>query len=196
MPVPRSYTSLIAVDIVSFGAPQRDEEIQLLLRQLMYAHLEEAFALSWLPWDMCHREDRGDGALIVLPSDVPPHLLVDTLPHHLHTALRRGNRLLSSLARMRLRMAVHVGSVYRDSYGVSGHAVNHLFRLLDADVLRDAIESSRAPLGVIISDGLYKGLAGYGGPPDVLGYRPVQVVRKETETRAWVRLPWEGAVEQ
>ena len=186
--VPRSYTSMVAVDIVSFGAPYRDEEIQMLLRQLMYGHLEEAFEMSHVPWHHCYHEDRGDGALVVLPPDVPAYLLADVLPYHLHSALRRVNRFLDSCARMRLRMAAHVGNVYQDPYGVSGHAVNHLFRLLDADALKGAVRTSRAPLGVILSDRLREDLAAYGGPLDVLGYRAVDVVCKETEARAWVRV--------
>ncbi|MFI0355890.1 hypothetical protein [Actinomadura sp. 9N407] len=183
---PWSHTSLLGLDIVSFNAPYRDEDIQRRLRQALYEYLQEVFAITWLPWAACHTEDRGDGALIVLPPGVPPYLLLDPLAHHLDAALRRGNRLFSAAAQMRLRMAVHQGYVQFDAYGVVGHAVNHMFRLLDSAVLKEAIETAGADLGVIVSDRMFGDVAGHGGIIDPARYRPVQVSCKETQAKAWI----------
>ncbi|MFD0689568.1 hypothetical protein [Actinomadura fibrosa] len=185
---PEGYTSLIAVDIVSFGAPERDEAIQAQLRQLMYVRLRKAFEITCLPWLACYVEDRGDGALIVLPPDVPAYLLLDPLAHHLKAVLRHGNRLYSRALQMRLRVAVNAGFVHRDAYGVVGHAVNHLFRFLDAPAFKEAISLSEAEVGLIVSDRLYGDVAGSGGYVDQAQYRPVQVVCKETKADAHVWL--------
>ncbi|MGI5320998.1 hypothetical protein [Actinomadura nitritigenes] len=60
------------VDIASFSAPYRTDMDRLEVRRIMYELLWEAFANSDVPWDECHREDRGDGALIIVPPETRP----------------------------------------------------------------------------------------------------------------------------
>lgn len=186
--VTRVYTTMVAVDIVSFTDARRDEEIRRYLRDRLYRQLRESFAMTLLPWDGCHREDRGDGALIVAPPNVPPHLLLDPLAHHLVAMLRRGNRLASDPARMRLRMAVHSGHVETDDHGVVGGAVNHLFRLLDAPRFRDMAARSGTELSLIVSNRLYEEVLSSRGVLFPELYRPVEISCKETVARGWIWL--------
>ncbi|MFC9975165.1 hypothetical protein ACFVH6_30135 [Spirillospora sp. NPDC127200] len=184
----RTHTSMMAVDIASFGSRQRDERVQCELRHRMYGLLQSAFAMTCLPWDAAYREDRGDGALVILPRQVPTYLLLDPLAHHLNALLRRGNLWYAEPLRMRLRLAVHAGYVHRDAYGVVGRSVNHLFRLLDSAALRAMLDGSGGDLGMIVSDELFGDVADYSGLTDTGRYRAVDVVCKETRARGWVWL--------
>ncbi|WP_157429677.1 hypothetical protein [Actinomadura oligospora] len=185
---PRVYTTMVAGDIVAFTDARRDEEIRRHLRHRLYEDLREAFTMTLLPWDACYREDRGDGALIVVPPDAPPHLLLDPLAHHLQAMLRRGNRFASDPARMRVRMAVHSGHVEKDDHGVVGRAVNHLFRLVDAPRFREAAAGSGAELSMIASDLLYDEVLSSRGVLFPELYRQVEVSCKETTARGWIWL--------
>lgn len=128
-----------------------------------------------------------------MPPDVPAHLLLDPLAHHLGATLRRGNRLLSAAAQLRLRLAVNAGFVHPDPYGVSGHAVNHLFRLLEAPALKEAIDLCGADLGMIVSDRLFRDVTGNDGYVDHDRYRRVRATCKETDASAWLWLSRTGA---
>jgi class 3 adenylate cyclase len=185
----RGELALTAVDIVAFGDLRRDDEVQLHLRQTLYDLLADAFALTRLPWQACYREDRGDGALVVAPPEVEPTDLLDPLAHHLTALLRRSNKLASDTARLRLRLAVHTGRVLRDEHGLAGQALVHLFRLLEAPAFKQALNTSGADLGLIVSDRLHADAKAHGGFFDPRAYQPLAVRTKETRTRGWLWLP-------
>ncbi|WP_131735697.1 hypothetical protein [Actinomadura roseirufa] len=183
---------LLAVDIAAFGDPRRDDEVQLHLRRTLYGHLEEAFGMTRLPWPGCYREDRGDGALIVVPPQVDPGDLLAPLAHHLTAVLRRSNKMASDTAHLRVRLAVHLGGVHHDDNGLAGHALLHLFRLLEAPAFKRALHASGGDVGVIVSEHLHTVARARGGFFDPAAYRPLKVRSKETRTRAWLWLPTTG----
>lgn len=149
-------TTLIGLDIANFGDKRRTHDVQRLLRHNMYSTVAESFAMTGLPWQECHREDRGDGALIIAPPTAQSFHALDPLAHHLTALLRRANRLTNDVTRLRLRMAVHSGEVHHDAHGVLGHAVTHLFRLLDAPAFKQAMSTAPdSDLGLLVSDHLY-----------------------------------------
>jgi hypothetical protein len=179
------YTTLAAVDISAFGGRHRDDIAQLHVRREMYGLLTEAFEMTRLPFWDCHREDRGDGVLIVAPPDVPAADFLDPLAHHLTAVLRRYNRLASDAAELRLRLAVHAGLVHRDAHGVAGQALVHLFRLLEAPAFKRAFDEAGTHLGLIVSEHLYEQTCTAGGLVDPAAYRCTRVTTKETRARAW-----------
>lgn len=183
------HTTLIGVDIPRFGDQRRDADAQRLLRKHLYEHLQEAFRMSRLPWDACHVEDRGDGALIITPADVRPTDAMDPLGHHLTALLRRSNRLANDLGRLRLRVAVHAGEVQHDQHGVLGHSLTHLFRLLEAPAFKQHLQQADdADLAMLVSQELYRHAAATGLiNPDA--YRPINVRHKETRTCGYLWLP-------
>lgn len=168
------HTTLAAVDMSSFGAPCRDDLAQLHARHHMYGLLVESFEMTRLPWRACHREDRGDGVLIVAPPEVPAGDFLDPLAHHLTAVLRRHNRLAGDAARLRLRLAVHIGLVHRDAHGVAGQALVHVFRLLEAPAFKRAFADADAQLGLIVSDQLYAQACAAGGLIDPAAYSSVR----------------------
>ncbi|WP_433228009.1 hypothetical protein [Actinomadura formosensis] len=179
--------AIFVVDIKDFTVEERDDPVQLGLRRSLYGLLARSFNAAGIPWRLCVREDRGDGALIVLPVPVPVSALVPSLVTRLGDALHGHNRSVLPLHTIRLRAALHFGTVHRDSYGVAGRAVNQAFRLVDSTAIRDALDSSTADLALILSEEAYRELSPAGAP---LLFRPVTAEAKKSTMPAWL---WPGA---
>jgi hypothetical protein len=187
-PIGRSqHCVLFAVDIAQFTDARRDDEVQLALRDALYRLLIDSFECSGIAWASCVHEDRGDGVVVVVPAHMPTITIVDPLIDQIRTRLRRHNRLSSPVAQVRLRLAAHIGEVYRDGHGLAGKAVNHLFRMLDAPDLRHVLQSSETELALIVSDYLYDSVI-RGGPNgvDPAAYCAVTVQVKQFRARAWL----------
>jgi hypothetical protein len=84
--------SLFAVDIAGFTGAQRDNDIQVYVRQSLYKMLDTAFNRSDVPWSDCSHEDRGDGAIVVVPSTIPAARIVP-IPDRLRLLIRLHNRV-------------------------------------------------------------------------------------------------------
>jgi len=184
------HCTIVCVDIAAFGDPQRDDDVQLHLRESLYAILEESFRACPIAWHGCYREDRGDGVLVVAPPAIATGALADPLVAHLRAGLRRHNKHASDTAQIRLRMALHAGPVHRDGNGVAGQALTLAFRLLEAPAFKEEFAVSSAALGVIVSGQIYDTVIRPGhGLADPAGYHPIEVALKETRTTAWLDLP-------
>ena len=184
-----SFRTCVAFDIVAFGA-RSDDEVQVFVHRNLYAILELGFVRAGIAWDASRREDRGDGALIIVPPATAPAMLVGPLVAELATCLRRYNKLVADVAQIRLRMAVHHGPVYADPDGLVGSSLVHLFRLLDAPAFKRALSASGADLGVVASERLYRDVIEPSRSGAPLGdYEPIEVNLKETRSPAWVYVP-------
>jgi hypothetical protein len=182
--------SIAAFDVVAFGDRRRDDDVQVHVRTELYRILREAFDRSAVAWHGCHHEDRGDGVLVIVPPLVSVELLIDPLIDRVRAGLRRHNKLSSEAAQIRLRMALHAGHVRFDEHGVAGHALIHVFRMLEAPTFKTAFAASGSELGLIASDRLYEEVIRHGpGLIDPGVYEPVHVSVKETRTQAWVHFP-------
>jgi len=179
----------MVVDVERFGDPARTNLNQLAVREALYEALPAAFAESGIGWESCASEDRGDGALILIPPEIPKTHLVTILPDKLAAAVSRHNAGCGVPERMRLRVALHAGEVYRDAHGVAGTAVNHVFRLAEAPALRSALAASTGVLALIVSDGLFTEVVRHDPAAEPDSYRQVQVTVKETAATGWIRVP-------
>lgn len=182
------HFTIVAADIEGFGRYSRNNTNQVRIRYGMYGAMEHAFAAAGVPWSSCRREDRGDGVLILAPAEVPKALFVDRLPDALVEALVRHNRIHPAAEQIRLRLAIHAGEINCDEHGVTGSSLNHTFRLLDADVFRAALAESSAVLALIGSAWFFDEVIRHSERSHANSYRPADVVNKEAETRAWIRL--------
>jgi hypothetical protein len=179
----------MAVDMNGFGDQRRTTEDQRYLRQSLYALLEEAVESAGIPWVECRHEDRGDGVLIVASSAIPTGLFADEVFDALGRLLRRHNRWSSDLVKIKLRMALHAGHVRFDEHGMTGHALVHLFRLLEAPSFKGLFKSSVADLGLTVSSYLYEEVVRDGpGGIDPASFRELPVELKETSTGSWVNI--------
>jgi NB-ARC domain-containing protein len=189
------HRAILVVDVERFGDRSRTNLNRLAIRKGLYKALIQAFRKSGIAWANCVSEDRGDGALILIPPDVPKTRLVTSLPVGLVAAVTRHNTGCSVPERMRLRAALHAGEVYHDAHGVVGASVNHAFRLAEAPELRSALGASPGVLALIVSDWLYDEVVRHD-PAALPGlYRRVQVAVKETAAVAWIRVPEPGSAQ-
>lgn len=186
--------AMLGTDIVGYTDPgRRDEETRRHMRGSFYARLKEACVRSDLPWDDCTKQDQGDGALVIMPPAVAPTSLIEPLPSHLRTLIRRYNRMSAEPAKMQVRAAIHLGLVYEDEHGVTGDDVTYLCRMLDSDPLRETITDSGAEVAVSVSDYLYKTVV-LRNPSlaDPGQFRYVKCQVKATLVDMWLHVPGVG----
>jgi class 3 adenylate cyclase len=189
-PTDGQLCTVFAVDIAGFTRPGRDDEIRLYLHEKLYEVLERAFDGSGIPWKECFHEDRGDGALVVIPPEVACKGIIDPLPERLRGLIRRHNHVSCQAAEIQLRAAAHIGPVEHDTHGFVGSDINLLFRMLEARPLRHALAGSGAELALIVSDDVYRSLV--CRCPSLISPEAFQRVRfqaKHTRARAWIYLP-------
>jgi hypothetical protein len=189
-PADGQLCTLFAVDIAGFTSPGRDDEIRLYLHEKLYEVLERAFDGSGLPWAQCFREDRGDGALIVVPPGLACKGIIDPLPERLRSLIRRHNHVSCKAAGIQLRAAAHIGPVEHDDHGFVGSDINLLFRMLEARPLRRALAGSGAELALIVSDEVYRSLVcRYPSLVSPEAFQRVKFQVKYTRASAWTYLP-------
>ncbi len=183
---------MLGADITSFADLRRDDGVHSYLRRTMYGLLERAAVASRLPWRRCRREDRGDGAMIILPPGTRAARVLDSLAPCLHALLRHANHGTSDVERLRLRLAADVGAVNLDEYGSFGRPFIRVARMLDAPPFKDAMAAADADVGLLVSDRLFRaaaGAAGAAGPAGREAYRALSFTCKETRADAHLWLP-------
>ncbi len=183
------HRTILAVDVEKFGDPSRTNVHQVSVREGLYGALHRSFACSGVPWNACHAEDRGDGALILIPPQVPKNLLAAAVPAELVAALAEHNATAVRQARIRLRAVVHAGEVHLDDYGAAGASIIMAFRLLESAALRSALAESAGVLALMVSEWFFAEVIRHDPDSHPSAFRQVRVTVKETETSAWVCLP-------
>lgn len=182
--------TMFAVDIAGFTRPDRDDDIRAYLHEELYKVLEKAFDSSGIRWARCSLEDRGDGALIVIPPTVSCKGIIDPLPERLRSLIRRQNHVFCDAAALQLRAAAHIGPVDHDGHGFIGSDVNFLFRMLDARPLKSALTDSSAELALMVSDYIYRNIVcRHPSLASPEAFRPVRFNVKTTRSRAWIYIP-------
>lgn len=181
--------SVLFCDVTGFGDPSRDDEDRQVVRDVTYGILLSALEASDVPPADTYREDRGDGALVIVSPAVPTASLIDPLAGHLAVALRRHNHRASAAVRVQLRAALHVGPVTPDAEGLNGQVIIQTARLMEAPVLKTALAETGADLGFIVSSFVYDAyVAHLHGPVDPRAFERVTLTVKETTTEAWMYL--------
>ena len=100
-------------------------------------------------------QERGDGELAVLPPDTDGPRLIADYPRELADALGEVNS--ERRRRLRIRMAMHHGTLVQGRFGPAGQGPVVVSRLLESDELRNCI-AQRADLDLvlIVSASLYE----------------------------------------
>ena len=189
MVAPATHRTILVVDVEKFGDHSRTDAQRLTIHGGLYDLLREAFREAGISWDSCHQEDRGDGAMVLAPAAVPKILFSDRLPCQMASALYRYNKAHRAEERIKLRMALHAGEVTFDSAGVVSSAVNTAFRLLDAALLKEALQNStRGALALIASSRFYFDVIRNSPEFCPWAYSPIPADVKETTTIGWIAL--------
>ncbi|HEV2781587.1 MAG TPA: hypothetical protein VGX25_19565 [Actinophytocola sp.] len=180
------HYALAAVDIDGFGT--RSDADQQWLRDRMYELLRDAADGAGICWKRCHRVDRGDSVVLLIPAQVSKVTVAGGFVRELRAGLRTHNRRSREPVAMRLRMALHAGEVSDDGKNWVGTELNTVCRLVDLPQLRQALTG--ADLALCVSDLWFRTvIQQHPGLVDHLRYVPIVVQVKELDGRAWLRLP-------
>ncbi|MFE1247719.1 hypothetical protein [Streptomyces sp. NPDC058735] len=180
------YRTLLLFDIEQYGS--RDDVEQTFLRRVLYDVVDSTLLDAGVEETARLRADRGDSVMELIDTAVPVPTLMKTLLTETPALLHNKNRLLSTSARMRLRIVLSSGYVAIDELdGWVGSDLNHAVRLLNSDPLRDVLKQRETDFVLCVSEGIYQGVVRHGP----LGVRPeefhrVTVDTKEGPTVAWV----------
>ncbi|MFF0592213.1 caspase, EACC1-associated type [Streptomyces antibioticus] len=142
---------------------------QHVLQESLWEVLDHAVRAAGVSRDACLRQDRGDGALVLLPLGVDESRAVPGFIDGLAQGLRGRS--------MRLRVAMDRGVVEVRQFGVIGDVVIRASRLVDSAHLRE----TRSAYGLLVSDSLYEDVPALRGR-----FRRVRV--DFTDYRAWAWL--------
>ena len=181
--------SVLFTDVAGFSDPARNDGDRDVVRAAMYEILRSAFEASGVPWAACYREDRGDGAVIVVPPTISTLRVVDPLVAELAGRLRPYNRRASEVVRIQLRVALHVGPVGKDAEGLTGQAVISAARIVDAPVIKARLAAEQADLAFAASDYVYEHVVrNCDGRVDPATFEHMECQVKESRVSAWVHL--------
>lgn len=178
--------SVLLTDVMAFGGSHRNAQDRRIVRR---GALEIMRTSLGLLWDECIPEDRGDGHLIVVPPTVPTARIIQRLHRELPAELRKHNHSYGEPARIQLRIAINVGPVTGDDFGMEGDTINRTARLIEAPAIKAAMNSTRARLGIIVSAFVYEtAIRDAGELASADEYKMVRVKVKEYHDSAWLRL--------
>ena len=184
------FHAMLATDIAGYSSPRRDDEIRLHMHKAMYEMLGDALTGSGIPWDACYHEDRGDGALVLVPPDIAAAGLIDPFPVRLRALIRHYNHVSCDAARMQLRATVHAGPVYSDAHGLVSDDIIYLFRMLEARRLRRALADSGAELAMAVSGYFHERMVlRQPSLADPAQFTPFRAGVKRTSIRGWLYVP-------
>ncbi|MET0233420.1 MAG: hypothetical protein ABW224_02150 [Kibdelosporangium sp.] len=185
---PAIHHTIVAVDIADFTNPARTELHQAAMHNGLYGVLESAFNSAGVRWDACRREDRGDGVLILVPSEFSKTLVVDQLPNLLVAGLSRYNAVHAREALIQLRMAVHSGEVYHDAEGKVSGELNNTYRFLDAEPAKTRLRETGGVLAMIVSDPFFRAVIAEDPATGPGYFQEIPVAVKHTKASAWLRI--------
>jgi CRP-like cAMP-binding protein len=176
--------TIVHTDIVGFSQRIRTDEHR---RTIRLASLSMTMKAIEDIYDACSLEDRGDGVLMVVRPEIPTGRVLESLLSGWPAALRRHNETFSEALRIQLRIAIDVGPVVSDEFGISGDAIIRTARLLDAADFKTAMKEQNASLGIIVSTFVYDAAVPHpeGAPAP---YVPVQASVKESSIPAWMQI--------
>jgi hypothetical protein len=185
-PLTGENCTVLRTDVAGFGARDRSEQDQLIIRRAGLEMMQESLGPLW---EACISEDRGDGLLIVVPPHVPTGKIMDRIHRELPDKLWQHNRTYNTHARIHLRIAVNVGPVTSDLLGVSGDVIIRTTRLVDAPAVKAAMAATGHGLGIVVSEFVYETAVGQAGIfIEADEYRKIDVTLKEFNSPAWMRL--------
>ncbi len=173
-----SYRLVLAVDVEKYSA--RDAREQLRAQTDLRNILSLAAQNVGLDQSLWYEQVSGDGELAVLPEGVDVSLVVGDFTRQLETVLGEFNQRRVGGTRLRLRVALHHGTLTPGPFGPAGDAPIVVSRLLNARPLRRVLaDHEERDVALIVSSTLYQDVVRTGfcslDPDD---FQPVRVNAK------------------
>jgi hypothetical protein len=190
--LPRTYRRVaLLADMQKYS--NRSTVLQHNAQMAFIEALDAAGSAAGLDRGSWRRQSSGDGEAAVLPGDVDEPAVLSKFLIALDHRLRRLNVALRPEARVRVRVAVNQGLIIPDSgNGFAGRAVNEAARLVDAPVLKRALDAfPEAAVACIVPDDLYHDVVtgGYDGiRPERFRRERVQLPDKGFQAWAWLQI--------
>jgi hypothetical protein len=178
------------------GSARRDGRALERMRNDLFDLVENAAARGDIDLESPPFDDNGDGLRLVLTPDVPPTRAIDVFAVGIEADLREHRRQVEDEARIRLRVAFHIGLVTRHRGSWTGSSLVVPARLVNAKPLRAALRTDpEANLAAAVSNAMYQLVVRdrFGHIP-VTCYRKVRVRVKEYDDRAWLLVPRSACV--
>jgi hypothetical protein len=170
----------------------RQRDLQQRIEQALFRAAE---AIGFAPQSLW-LQPQGDGGLLRFPAGIDEAATMAGLIRELRTELVAVNRDLVPDARVRLRLAFHVGLSQDARLGLAGEAPVSVSRLVNSSALRARLsEAVDASLVVIIPDALFQDLVVHrlrGLDPDEWDPTRVTDRAKKFDCAAWMTTPGSG----
>jgi hypothetical protein len=175
------YRLLMAVDIQGYS--KRDTSEQLHAQRQLSDVLDRAARGVGLDRSRWGKQVGGDGELATLPDGIDPAPVAGDFVIGLAGALRETNRAAAEEGarfRLRVRLALHHGTLTAGPFGPAGDAPIVVQRLLDAGPLRRLLaDDPGRDLAYVVSDSLFEDVVRTGFcalRPEA--FQPVKVTAK------------------
>ncbi len=155
------YRLVLAVDVEKYSSRDAREQLraQTDLRHILSLAAQNA-GLDRSQW---YEQVSGDGELVVLPEDVDVSVVVGDYTSQLEIILGEFNRQRKAGRRLRLRVALHHGTLTPGPFGPAGDAPIVVSRLLDAKPLRRVLADQQdRDVALIVSQSLYENVVRTG----------------------------------
>ena len=184
-----TYRLVLAVDVEKYS--MRDAREQLRAQNELQRILSAAARGVGLDQRQWYEQVSGDGELVVLPEDVDVAVVVGDFTSCLEMILGEYNgRVIGGMRqRLRLRVALHHGTLTPGPFGPAGDAPIVVSRLLDARPLRRLLaEQQDRDLALIVSQSLYQDVVRTGFCSlDPGEFQAVRVIAKGMQYNGFVR---------
>jgi len=180
------YRLLLAVDIQAYS--KRDTREQLLAQQHLSDALDSAAKGVGLDRTAWAKQVGGDGELATLPEGVDAATVAGDFVILLAAALREVNASGAARLPLRVRLALHHGTLTEGPFGPAGDAPIVVQRLLDAGPLRRLlVDDPDRDVAYVVSDTLFEDVVQTGFcalPPQA--FQPIKVMAKGTAFRGHI----------
>ncbi|MEU4619995.1 hypothetical protein AB0G04_08435 [Actinoplanes sp. NPDC023801] len=183
------FHSIVATDVEKSG--DRGDNLLLQMRTDLWRILTGTLTRQGIDVTTLTTLDDGDGYRFLLPASIPPHSLIEPFLGRLGIELRRHREAASAANRLRLRVAVHSGLLYRESGGsYTGTPLKDCARLLDAPAGRELLAGyPDADMVVLLSDAFHGDVIAGGTSLDPAWFRRIPITVKEADRHGWAYLP-------
>lgn len=184
--------TILLLDIEKYS--DRDDVAQAMLRRKLYDIADRTLEAAGIAETLRSRADRGDSVMELIDAGASVRSLLRALLTEVPAQLHAYNRMASSTAQIRLRGVVAGGYVAVDEHGGwVGSDLNHACRLLDAQLLREALRSRPDGFALCVSEGVHAGIVRHDHPGvPAADFRPVTLDSKNGPLRAWLHGPVPG----